>query len=48
MTRIMLRGLRVDPLDELKTRLEQYFEEISQTPVIFYGNTACKRSQWHN
>jgi hypothetical protein len=36
ITRIMLRGLRVDPLDELKTRLEQYFEEISQTPVIFY------------
>lgn len=35
MTRVMLRGLRVDSLDELKTRLEQYFEEINQTPVIF-------------
>jgi len=27
--------LGVDSLDELKTRLEQYFEEINQTPVIF-------------
>lgn len=35
MTRIMLRGLRVDSLDELKIRLEQYFEEINQAPVIF-------------
>lgn len=35
ITRVMLRGLRVDSLDELKTRLEQYFEEINQIPVIF-------------
>ena len=35
LSRVMLRGLRVDSLDELKTRLEQYFEEINQTPVIF-------------
>ena len=35
MTRVMLRGLRVDSLDELKARLEQYFEEINQTRVIF-------------
>lgn len=35
MTRIMLRGLRVDSLDELKIRLEQYFAEINQAPVIF-------------
>ena len=35
LTKVMLRGLRVDSLDELKTRLEQYFEEINQTPVIF-------------
>ena len=35
MTRIMLRGLRVDSLDELKIRLEQYFEEINQALVIF-------------
>ena len=35
MTRIMLRALRVDSLDKLKIRLEQYFEEINQVPVIF-------------
>lgn len=35
ITRVMLRGLRVDSLNELKTRLEQYFDEINQIPVIF-------------
>jgi len=45
LSRVMLRGLRVDSLDELKTRLEQYFEEINQTPVIFrwkYGLESIK------
>jgi len=35
MTRSMLRGLRVHSLDELKTRIEQYLEEVNQTPVVF-------------
>ncbi len=35
MTRNMLRGLRVHSIDELKARIEQYLEEINQTPVIF-------------
>ena len=43
MTRNMLRGLRVHSIEELKSRIEQYLQEINQTPVIFrwkYGMDA--------
>lgn len=35
MTRTFLRGLRVTSREELRERLEQYFEEINRDPVVF-------------
>lgn len=35
MARTILRGLRVKSKAELKARIEQYLEEINQTPVVF-------------
>jgi hypothetical protein len=31
----MLREIRVKTVDELKNRIEQYFQEINKSPVIF-------------
>ena len=35
MAKIFLRGLQVSSKKELKQRLEQYLEEINETPVVF-------------
>ncbi|QRF76457.1 hypothetical protein Thermo_01979 [Thermoplasmatales archaeon] len=31
----MLREIRVKSMDELKDRIDQYFQEINKSPVIF-------------
>jgi len=35
LARVLLRGIRVASKPELKTRIEQYLEEVNQDPVIF-------------
>ncbi len=35
MTKTFLRGMRVSSKEELRSRIEQYLEEINDTPVIF-------------
>ncbi len=35
LARTMLREIRVKTVDELKNRIEQYFQEINKSPVIF-------------
>ena len=35
LTRTMLREISVKTVDELKNRIEQYFQEINKSPVIF-------------
>ena len=35
LARTMLREIRVKTVDELKNRIDQYFEEINKSPVIF-------------
>ena len=35
LARTMLREIRVKTVDELKNRIDQYFEEINRSPVIF-------------
>lgn len=35
MAKTMLRGIRVSSQRELKQRIEQYLDEINQTPVVF-------------
>ena len=35
MAKIFLRGLQVSSKKELQQRLEQYLEEINETPVVF-------------
>lgn len=36
LAKVMLRGIRVDSKAELKTRLEQYLDEINEVPVVFH------------
>ena len=35
MTRSFLRGLRVKTREELRQRLEKYFDELNSDPVVF-------------
>ena len=35
LARTMLREIRVKTIEELKSRIEQYFQEINKSPVIF-------------
>lgn len=35
LTRIFLKGLRVNSINELKERFEKYFNELNEMPVIF-------------
>ena len=35
LARTMLREIRVKSIDELKERIDKYFEEINRSPVIF-------------
>ena len=35
MSRSFLRGIRVDSIEELKERIEQYIKEINEMPVVF-------------
>jgi len=35
LARTMLREIRVDTIEELKNRIEQYLDEINRSPVIF-------------
>ena len=35
MAKTFLRGMRVSSKEELRSRIEQYLEEINDTPVIF-------------
>lgn len=35
MAKTMLRGIRVSSKDELKERIDRYFHEINQAPVVF-------------
>ncbi|WP_196795628.1 IS630 family transposase [Ferroplasma acidiphilum] len=35
LARTMLREIRVNTIDELKERIDKYFEEINRSPVIF-------------
>ena len=35
LARTMLREIRVKTIEELKNRIEQYFQEINKSPVIF-------------
>ena len=35
MVRSILRGIRVDSLDELKKRISQYIDKINENPVLF-------------
>jgi len=35
LARTMLREIRVNTIDELKDRIDKYFEEINRSPVIF-------------
>jgi len=35
MVRSILRGIRVDSLDELKERISQYIDKINENPVLF-------------
>lgn len=35
MTRTMLRQIRVSSKEELKKRIEKYFDEVNQSPVVF-------------
>ena len=36
LTKQMLRGIRVNSKEELRTRIYQYFEEVNQEPVIYH------------
>jgi len=38
MARSFLRGVRVSSREELRTRIEQYLEEVNQDPVVFRWN----------
>ncbi|EQD27896.1 transposase, partial [mine drainage metagenome] len=35
LARTMLREIRVKTIEELKNRIEQYFQEMNKSPVIF-------------
>jgi transposase len=35
LARTMLREIRIKSIDELKERIDKYFEEINRSPVIF-------------
>ena len=35
MVRSILRGIRVDSLDELKERISQYIDKLNENPVLF-------------
>jgi len=35
MARSMLRGIRVSSKDELKNRIDEYFDYLNKTPAIF-------------
>ncbi|MCX6669243.1 MAG: IS630 family transposase, partial [Methanothrix sp.] len=35
MARSMLRGIRVASKDELKSRIDEYFDYLNKTPTIF-------------
>ena len=35
LTKTLLRGMRVAPADELKTRIELYLKEVNEPPVVF-------------
>lgn len=36
LTKQMLRGIRVDSKEELKTRIYKYFDEVNQEPVVYH------------
>ncbi len=35
MARSVLRGIRVDSINELKERISQYINQINEKPVVF-------------
>ncbi len=35
LAKTILREIRVKTMEELKNRIEQYFQEINESPVIF-------------
>ena len=45
MARSFLRGIRVETKEELKERIDMYFDEINREPVSLSGNTKWMKCQ---
>jgi putative transposase len=43
MVRSLLRGIRVESINELRERVSQYIDQINEKPVIFTGNIKWKK-----